>query len=270
MHEKDAPQLQTQNGMDMLPAEILWIVVHSSGLSVSDTARLALATNREIWALHDDHVDAWLAAAVCRTPEWIRRHQVVQYARSRWWDYAWWGRPRQGPEPTRQRLQESLAMYVPRIERAVLSEEAVAEFVELRWDRSRCIVEDMATGQGNLCDQLRALERPGELILVDWEGDPPELVIGGMRAGTPRNMPIASVLMYHDVKRVAGDDSRRRMRLTIISKTTIAELEGHVIQRLADAGLTLDQYDGHRWHWRSGKWNIGVCRMGMFAQTYSY
>ncbi|QPB44319.1 hypothetical protein [Medusavirus stheno T3] len=247
-----------------LPPDIWWIIVRWSGLTTGDTARLALGGDRQLRQMHDDHVDHWLAAcaAVARpdtTAEWVRRHGIVRYARAK----TWLSYREQIPL---LRLARGVVTYALRVEEAVLSQEAVAEFIDIHREQSRRLLVDVAAGHGDVRDQVAALTRPGEIALLDWDGEPATLVVGGCRTTMPRNLPIAELLAYHDVQR--DDDRHWRMKLTMIAGVSISDLEGHVAARLAAAGIEKPGMEGG-WYWRSGEWDIFVCKGGMGHRIYA-
>lgn len=250
-----------------LPPDIWWVIVRWSGLTMGDTARLALGGDRQLRQMHDDHVDHWLAAcaAVARpntTAEWVRRHGIVRYARARTW------RSYREQIPLLC-LARGVAGYALRVEEAVLSQEAVAEFIDAHRERSRRLLVDVAAGNGNVRDQVAMLTRPGEMALLDWDGEPAALVVGGCSTTMPRNLPITELLAYHDVQRHDDDGDRRwRMKLTMIAGVSITDLEGHVAARLAAAGVEKTGNEGS-WYWRSGEWDIFVCKSGMGRRIYA-
>lgn len=258
--------------MDTLPCEVLWIIVRSSGLSMSDTARLAASGNVQLRTLHDDHVDHRLADYARESRpgtdvEWVRRHGIVHFARS----MAWTGQLGNRYKTTRDLFTARLGWHLPLVERAVLSEEATAEFININQQHVRHASVDLEMGSRDLYDQVKAHARSDELVLVDWEGEPATLCVNGLPVMMPRLFPMAAwnhrgLLPYTDMRRMSNDTSHHRMNLTMITGWGVYDLQRHVFQRLEAAGFAKNRV----WCWRSGAWNILQCADGSQLLTYRF
>ncbi|QPB44318.1 hypothetical protein [Medusavirus stheno T3] len=253
--------------MDSLPNEILWVIVCSSGLTLADSCRLALGTNKQFRQLHDDHVDRQLAAYAREsrsgtTVEWVQRHNIVAFARSMNW------KVNIRPEyPTaRAAFLLSLSGYLPAIERTVTIEEAIAEFVEKHRHQTRHVVVDVEPRSHDLYRQVQEMDvGPCDLVIVDWEGSPPVVQIGGWPdMAMPRPYPINSqgpdwLLRYNSIEL----KSRGRVKLTMVSLSYVKKLQDHVCQRLG-----IEETYEFVWSLRTGDWGIFACSGGSGYPVY--